>query len=107
MEKTLALKNTKDSFKKRLSFQTFRKYAVKSNIQEEYKISEIFTKNLEFQTPTKIYIYTASFMSQEPKKLIQNSSQKNSNIFLTKKPIWKKLIIHVIIKIQQKIQHFL
>ena len=46
-------------------------------------------------------------MSQEPKKLIQNSSQKNSNIFLTKKPIWKKLIIHVIIKIQQKIQHFL
>ena len=106
VEKILSTKKYKGFYKKRLSFQAFRKYAIKSNIQEEYKISEIFPKNLEFQTPTKIYIYTASFMSQEPKKLIQNSSQKNINIFLTKKPIWKKLIIHVIIKIQQKIQNF-
>ena len=75
LKKSLALKIQRK--KKKLSFQTFRKYAVKSNIQEEYKISEIFPKNIEFQTPTKIYIYTASFMSQEPKKLIQN----NINIF--------------------------
>ena len=61
-KKSLALKNTKDSFKKRLSFQTFRKYNLKSNIQEEHKISEIFPKKYRVSNSHKniIFILQAS-----------------------------------------------